>query len=98
MFECLAIESGTIRRVAHVGVGVALLEKCIPVGVGLRVKEAQAWPVCLTLLLLLADHIAEFSVPFLAPHLPACHHTAHHDDSGLNLRNCNPDPVKSFPL
>ena len=85
VFDCLATESGTIKRCGLVEVVVTMLE--VTVEVGFEVLYAQAVPkeAQVSLLLLPEDQEAEFSAPSLAPCLLACHHLSCHDDNGLNL-------------
>lgn len=66
-----ALSCGPMDSLGLFGVGVALLEECVTVGVG---SYAQAMPsVAHSLLLLPPDRYAELSVP-PAPYLPACSH------------------------
>ena len=50
------------------------------------------------LFLLPADPDVELSAPSPAPCLPTLCQASCHDDSGPKLWNCNPAPVKCFPL
>jgi hypothetical protein len=66
------IGCGTIRRCSLVGVGVALLVKCVTVGAGCEASCAQAiLSVAHSFLLLPGDQDVELSAP-VGPCLPAC--------------------------
>jgi hypothetical protein len=97
------MDTGTIRRCGLVKVGVALLEEVCHCGGGfwglICLSCAQhgiavsSWqPEEDYPLLLPVDQDVELLAP-PTPCLPAHCHASHHDNSGLNLRTCEPAPI-----
>ena len=94
----MASTGSQIRKLGHQR--VALFEKIRKYGlVGGSVSLGQALKAqakcSISLFLLPLDLDVATS---LAPCLPARCHASYRDDNGLNLWNCQPAPIKYFPL
>ena len=87
-----------LGNVALIGVGMTLLEEECHCGLWSHICSSYNQHGVCSLFLLPVDQIIEFSTRAPAPYPHICCHTSHHDDNGLNLKNCKPEPIKCFHL